>query len=461
MPVCSSIIYGELHSSRVFMETESKPSIPPATGDPPGGGAPEPEKFTMYRELVAIIIVFLIIIAAVGFDFVEKSRTKSERLEQQLMGQLRTADQLSSTNFLTHPRGGAALDVYRSARKHFPDAPEVQESLQKLADRFLEIIAQLLEENELALAEVTIADAELVREVLQDKEFDRKLLDVRAELDRLRTQRDAAYKNSVSVETLGVIQDKLSDGGLGPALIFLPGGRFQMGAPPNEAGREDDEGPLIDMNIKAFAMGRTEVTFDEFTAFAEATGSRVPNDNGWGRGTRPVINVSWLTARQYALWLTRQTGYTYRLPSEAEWEFAARAGTTGVFGSLTCLDSGVANIDDRDPATYPACPGAGKYGGKTVPVGSYEPNPWGLHDMLGNVREWVQDCWYMNIDEKPRDGRPFFRAEGGHCGLREVRILRGGAWDASPKQARVASRFEQEETDASASAGFRVVREVY
>ncbi len=442
------------------MEPESKPSNSPPAGEP-AAGAPEPEKFTMYRELVAFIIVFLIILAAFGFYFVEKSRMKAARLEQQLMGQLRTAEQLTATHFLIYPRGGAARDIYTSARRHFPDAPEVQAGLQKFAEQYLKMIQRLLEENELALAEVTIADAESVRGDVRDKAFDRKLLDARIELERLRAARDTAYKNPVDVDPMGIFQDKLKDGGLGPALIFLPGGRFQMGSTPDEFGHEDDEGPAINMNVKAFAMGRTEVTFEEFMRFAEATGSLVPNDNGWGRESRPVINVTWNAARQYALWLTGQTGYTYRLPSEAEWEYAARAGTTKPFAKLECLDSAVANIDGRNPAEYPACPAVQGYVGKTVPVGSYAPNPWGLQDMHGNVREWVLDCWYMNYDEKPRDGSPFYRGEGGYCGLREQRILRGGAWDASAKQARVAARFKLDESESSASAGFRVVREVY
>ena len=122
-----------------------------------------------------------------------------------------------------------------------------------------------------------------------------------------------------------VFHDTLKDGSPGPEMVRLPGGSFRMG--DIQGAGNSDERPVHDVTIAAFAMGRYEVSFDEYDRFADATGRQRPNDRGWGRGRRPVINVSWKDATAYTGWLSQQTGYDYRLPSEAEWEYAARAGS--------------------------------------------------------------------------------------------------------------------------------------
>jgi formylglycine-generating enzyme required for sulfatase activity len=232
-------------------------------------------------------------------------------------------------------------------------------------------------------------------------------------------------------EPLGVFRDRLRDGSEGPEMVVLPGGSFLMGSPESEPERGDDE-RQHEVRIKPFAIGRTEVTFDEYDAFAAATGRDRPNDGGWGRGRRPVINVSWEDATNYAAWLAEQTGKPYRLPMEAEWEYAARAGTQTPFWTGDCIHTDQANYDgDYD---YNNC-GAktGVYRRKTLPVASLAPNPWGLYDMLGNVWEWTcsdYDGAYGGAEQRCSSNT--------HAGSR---ALRGGSWTTYPRRARAAARF--------------------
>ena len=184
-----------------------------------------------------------------------------------------------------------------------------------------------------------------------------------------------------------------------------------------------------------------EVTFDEYDVFVLATGARRPGDEGWGRGRRPVINVSWEDARAYVEWLSNTTDKEFRLLSEAEWEYAARAGTTTGFW-----------WSDDDP-TLEHANFKGNVG-KTTEVGEYPGNPWGLHDMNGNVGEWVEDCWHENYDGKgrPDDARAW---TGGVCNRR---VLRGGSWGILPELLRSANRDNNHTVSRSYTIGFRVAR---
>ena len=179
-----------------------------------------------------------------------------------------------------------------------------------------------------------------------------------------------------------------------PEMVVVPAGSFTMGSPASEKGRWDDEGPRHRVTIGySLAVGVYEVTFAEWDACvrAGACGRYRPDDEGWGRGGRPVINVSWEDAREYVRWLSRETGAPYRLLSEAEWEYVARAGTEtarywGDSESGQCLN---ANGDDDDVNCTDGY-------ANTAPVGSFQPNTFGLYDVLGNVWEWTEDCWNRN-----------------------------------------------------------------
>ena len=229
-----------------------------------------------------------------------------------------------------------------------------------------------------------------------------------------------------------------------PEMVVVPPGSFAMGAPPDEEGRRDSEGPVRTVTIaKPFAVGVYEVTFDEWDACAREGGCRGrPDDRGWGRATRPVINVSWKDAKIYVEWLSAVTGKPYRLLSEAEWEYVARAGTRGPF-----------HFDDTmspDRANYAVL---GTYRRKTVAVGSYPGNAFGLHDVHGNVWEWVEDCWHADYTGAPSGASAWMT--GGDC---SVRVLRGGSWSNAPQILRSAFRFKYPSELRSGDFGIRVAR---
>ena len=247
---------------------------------------------------------------------------------------------------------------------------------------------------------------------------------------------------AVSGDTVTSRTESLGD--LGPAMIALPGGRFTMGSPNTETDQSGDEGPQRDVTLRPFAIGRTEVTFDDYDRYARATGRPLPNDDGWGRGTRPVINVSWQDAVAYADWLSQQTGQAYRLPTEAEWEYAARAG------AATAWLWGKEDTAAGDHAWYGA-----NSGGKTQETGRKRSNAFGLYDTAGNVWEWTADCWHDNSQNAPVDGSAWLEANGGDCGRR---VVRGGSWYYLPQGLRSAIRDRGTTDGADYDRGFRVAR---
>ena len=238
-----------------------------------------------------------------------------------------------------------------------------------------------------------------------------------------------------------------------PEMVVVPAGSFTMGSPASEEGRYDDEGPQHRVTIsQPFAVGRYEVTFSEWDACVSAGGCNRhrPDDEGCGRGRRPVMNVSWDDAKSYVSWLSRKTGKRYRLLTEAEWEYAARAGTTGPFHFGNTISTDRANYDGN----YTYGPGRkGVYREKTVPVGSFPANRFGLHDVHGNVWEWVEDCWHDSYAGAPSDGSAW--TTGGEC---SDRVLRGGSWIHSPRYLRSAFRVGYGTGVRYDVNGFRVAR---
>jgi formylglycine-generating enzyme required for sulfatase activity len=171
-----------------------------------------------------------------------------------------------------------------------------------------------------------------------------------------------------------------------------------------------------------------------------------PSDEGWGRGNRPVVNVSWHDAQAYCAWLSEQTGRAYRLPSEAEWEYACRAGTTMPFHFGSRITTDQANFDGN--STYNDSP-KGEFRAKIMPVGSFPPNAFGLYDMHGNVWEWCQDTRQVGYDGAPREGSAW--AAGNVS-----RVLRGGSWAQDPRSCRAAGRGSGDPAYRSGRIGFRV-----
>ena len=252
-----------------------------------------------------------------------------------------------------------------------------------------------------------------------------------------------------------VFRDTLKDGGQGPQMVVLPTGSFIMGSPTTETGRDSDERPMRTVTIsKRIAMGRYEVTFDDYKRFTDdpATTLTLPGDEGWGRGTRPVIKVSWNDAKAYAAWLSAQTGKMYRLPSEAEWEYAARAGTRTRYSWGNDIICSQARYGRR-PILDGEC--SSSFDG-TVPVGSFEPNAFGLYDMHGNVWEWVEDCWHDNYEGAPSDGSAWTSG----CGSDVRAVLRGGSWFFYPRYLRSADRDWNGPSSRSGNIGFRLVQDL-
>ncbi len=227
-----------------------------------------------------------------------------------------------------------------------------------------------------------------------------------------------------------------------PEMVNIPAGSFMMGSTSGDS----DEQSVHRVEISAFAMGKYEVTFKEYNAFTQATGHDKPNDQGWGRGKRPVINVSWEDAVAYAQWLSQKTNKTYRLPTEAEWEYAARAGTE--------TDYWWGNTASHEYANYgkdECCGGLiqGKDQWKfTAPVGSFEQNPFGLYDMHGNVWEWT-----CSIYNNPYNGSEIT------CDMTNegLRVLRGGSWSDNPSGMRSASRDGFNLDNRYDDVGFRLI----
>ena len=229
-----------------------------------------------------------------------------------------------------------------------------------------------------------------------------------------------------------------------PEMVEIPGGKFWMGCMSGKDCQEN-EYPVHEVSVRAFALSKYEVTFAEYDQFAAATGRAHANDEGWVRGRRPVINVSWVDAVAYTRWLSEQTGERYRLPSEAEWEYAARAGTETAYSWGNEIGHNRANC-------YPER--CGDQWKETAPVGSFGPNGWGLHDMHGNVFEWVQDCWNESYRGAPTDGMAW---EGGDC---SQRVLRGGSRVSGSGVLRSAFRYAGTTSPRVSYIGFRVARTI-
>lgn len=279
-----------------------------------------------------------------------------------------------------------------------------------------------------------------------------------------------------------------------PRMIEVPGGSFTMGSPAKERERRKYEGPRENVRVASFALGETEVTRAQYAAFVRET--RRPDPPGcftygfigidapvldtnasWHRlpfeqtDAHPVVCISWHDARDYAAWLSRKTGHRYRLPSEAEWEYAVRAGETSIFFWGTAENDLCSYANGGDPTLLRALPKMhdviakalqeGDAGARfvtcndgfafTAPARSYRPNHLGLYDMIGNVWEWVEDCW---SEAMPESGRAYVKSS---CDSHRVR---GGSWNDFPEELRSARRSRVKPDQRGSYLGFRIAREI-
>jgi formylglycine-generating enzyme required for sulfatase activity len=227
------------------------------------------------------------------------------------------------------------------------------------------------------------------------------------------------------------------------------GMRFEMGL---KSPKEPWLGPVHAVEVaRPFLIGKHEVTFAEYDHFALATWRKLPSDQGWGREDRPVINVSWDDAVAYAEWLSNETHKHFRLPSEAEWEYAARGGTQTAYWWGDEIR--------QDGKVWANCNGCGSEWElkQSAPVGSFAANPFGLQDTAGNVWEWVQDCWHVNYDGAPDDGSAWGESEDGGCGRR---VVRGGSWFTVPVLLRSAHRSSYVADGRLVRLGFRLAQDL-
>lgn len=230
-----------------------------------------------------------------------------------------------------------------------------------------------------------------------------------------------------------------------PDMQVVSAGTFRQG---DTHGRGDQaEQPVHEVMIKQFAIGKFEVTFEEYDRFAIATGRSLPGDQGWGRGRWPVINVSWQEAKDYTDWLSEKAGKRYRLPTESEWEYSARSeGKDDIWAGTS--DEGQL----KDYAVY-----SGNSQQRTTPVGGKRPNSLGLYDMSGNAWEWVEDCWHESYRKAPEDGTAWFQTGGGDC---RDRVIRGGAWKYIPEILRASKRGRNHPGFRSYGIGFRLAQDI-
>lgn len=461
----------------IMLSENNTPAVNPETSE-----AEVSSKTPWQADMLVIVLLVIIANMMVGififYDFgddsaeldeeqktVEKSGWNSiierESRQHDLISELlHRANTFMARNQLSWPEEKNALVVFQQMAEVKGGERQAKLGVQQVADKYLRLLRQIAQQPDLVVLRTTLDSAKNLIPFV-DQSYADKLLLVESELklleEKLAEVRVAAEAKIVPLQKFN---DVLSDGEAGPEMVTLPGGVFMMSSPDQEVGRDYDEGELSEVVVSAFAVGVNEISFDEYLPFAKATGRKIPDDNGWGMGERPVINVSWRDAREYTTWLSRETGAHYRLLTEAEWEYAARSGIKDTFITGTCLDVGFANYDAR--SSYDECPGGGRFEGKTLPVSSLNPNAWGLHHVQGNVREWVEDCWVVGDIYPPVDGRALYGAEAGGCfeagGKRSVR---GGAWNTPMKSIRLANRFALREDVANNETGIRIAREVY
>lgn len=250
-------------------------------------------------------------------------------------------------------------------------------------------------------------------------------------------------------------------------MVAIKGGKFLMGNA--EGVGFPDEVPQHEVTVKPFEIGKHEVTFDEYDLFAAATKREKNSDEEWGRGKLPVINISWQDAVAYTQWLSDHTGMHYRLPTESEWEYAARANTStprywaedsNATVDPACIYANVYDKGNKDniKSIYPSAGdevfNCGDSYPNTAPVGQFKPNAWGLHDMLGNVHEWILDCYNKSYKKTPTDGSAFYDKK---CNEKAVR---GGSWGDNPIFVRSAFRGQSRYVNRSNDIGFRLVRQL-
>lgn len=389
----------------------------------------------------------------------------------------RAASAAESGNF------GDSERMLADAGRVAPGSEAVQDASARVNELREQRVRELLGQGNAALEAGNVDEAQAVLAQLESESANAEGIE----------QLKIAIENARSYASLRPgqsLSDSLGAGGSAPELVVIPLGSFEMGSPDTEPDRKGNEGPRFSVRIqRGFALARSETTVGQFREFVQATGY-TPSSSQNGSSTiydersgsmtarsgvtwesdhngrpaaanLPVIHVSWVDAKAYADWLSQQTGKRYRLPSEAEFEYVLRAGTQTRYpwgeGNPTRLVGNLTGDGDRSDTrrnwvnAFPDYED-GYWG--PAPVRSYEANRFGIHDVNGNVSEWVEDCWHDNYQRAPSDGSAWVNPG---CNRR---VIRGGSWASSPDQARSAFRLTASPTTTNARLGFRVAREL-
>ena len=354
--------------------------------------------------------------------------------EDEVTRLLATAESDLKARRLTRPVGNNAWDRFLRVLELDPANPDAISGMERVIGSYGELFDAAVEKEDFDKAAgylMSIRDLNPDSPVLEEGE--QRLAQARQErkerLAEIERQRQEA-------------EEKMRQ--LAGEMVDIPGGTFRMGD-LNDGGI-DDERPVHSVTVPAFRMGKYEVTFSQWDACVADGGCRdyTPGDEGWGRDNRPVINVSWDDVQGFIDWLNDKTGGNFRLPTEAEWEYAVRAGSTTIYSWGNNIGSKRANCD--------GC-GSRWDGDRTAPVGSFSANDWGLHDLHGNVSEWAQDCWNDSYLGAPTDGRA---STSGNCSWR---VFRGGSWEFNPWVLRSAARSWFGRSDRFDFIGFRLVQD--
>jgi formylglycine-generating enzyme required for sulfatase activity len=379
--------------------------------------------------------------------------------------QLATCEIHLRANRLTTGRGGTALACYEAILKQDPTNTQALAGLTQIENKYVTWIKNALRRGQKNRAKGFLASLRTVNpESPKIVEFEEQMQPAPRSTPtppRISSRITPLQNNSFAPGK--VFRDRLKDGSLGPEMVWIPAGRFRMG--DIQGSGSSDEKPVHLVNVKQFAMGKYEVTVGEFQRFVNATGYKTDAEKGGGcymydgnnwkavkhvnwrnpnfsqNDNHPVVCVSWNDATAYVKWLSQQTGKPYRLPTEAEWEYATRAGTktSRYWGNDPNHACRYANVHDKTSKkengfrwTHHNCTDG--YA-NTAPVGSFKSNAFGLFDMLGNAWEWMADLWHENYNSAPTDGSVW--RKGGDSSLR---VVRSGAWNTSPRYVRVSYR---------------------
>jgi len=343
---------------------------------------------------------------------------------------------------------------YLKYKSEYPNGNYVELVLKRIAtlhEKQNEIANKKIEAQSKEKALHLAKQAELRKQDIENAKFaQERLAEQERETNNRLLQKQKRIKLKPRMEAGTIFSDCKSC----PEMIVLRKGEFRMGSLNGEA----NERPVHRVSInKPFAMGIHEVTWSNYQPCIDSGACQVGprGDKKWGKGNRPVINISWDDAQNYAQWLSTKSKYKYRLPSEAEWEYAAKTGFNTQYSTGTCISTNQANFDGSyEWGADRFCSNSGLYRKKTLTAGSFKSNAFGLFDMHGNASEWVQDCWNANYKKAPNNGEAWL---SGKC---KRRLVKGGAWIDEPARLRSSYRSRAVKTSRSNFISFRVVREL-